>query len=59
MKKLYAWVMANKWRKWGTLTLLCLALNYTLLILGIIDTDQFQVISTVIFNIAKFFTVGT
>lgn len=55
MKKLYAWVMANKWRKWGTVALLCLATNYTLLILGIIDADQFQVITSAILSVVRLF----
>ncbi|TPE44922.1 hypothetical protein [Pontibacter mangrovi] len=59
MKKLYKWLMANKWRKWGTVALLSIALNYTLLILEVIDADQFQTITQVILSIVKFFTLGT
>lgn len=55
MKKLYAWLMRNKWRKWGTVALLCIVANYTLLILGIIDADQFQVITQAIVSVVRLF----
>lgn len=55
MKKLYSWLMRNKWRKWGSVALLCIAANYTLLILGIIDADQFQVITTAVISLIRLF----
>ncbi|GAB3822122.1 hypothetical protein [Pontibacter rugosus] len=58
MKKLYAWLMRNKWRKWGTVALLCLAINYTLLVLGMIEAAEFEVITSAILTLVKFFTIG-
>lgn len=55
MKKLYAWLMANKWRKWGTVALLCIVTNYVLLVLGIIDADQFQVITSATLSVVRLF----
>ncbi|MHC2992832.1 hypothetical protein OB13_15050 [Pontibacter sp. HJ8] len=58
MKKIYKWLMRNKWRKWGTVALLCLVLNYTLLIVGVIDANQFETITSAIVTFLRLFTLG-
>ncbi|MEJ8803121.1 hypothetical protein [Pontibacter sp. H249] len=55
MKKVYRWVMRNKWRKWGTIALLCVAINYTLLIAGVIEANEFEVITTAIVTVIRLF----
>ena len=57
MKKIYKWLMRNKWRKWGSVGLLCLLLNYALLIAGVIDANQFETITSAIVTFLRLFTL--
>ena len=55
MKKIYRWLMRNKWRKWGSVALACVAINYLLLITDVIEANEFEVITTAIVTVIRLF----
>jgi len=55
LKTAWRWIMRTKWRRWGAVALLCLALNYTLLILEVIDANQFQTLTAALITFIRLF----
>jgi hypothetical protein len=51
----HRWVMANKWRRWGMVAIICFALNYLLLMAGIIEANEFEIITNALIAFLRFF----
>jgi hypothetical protein len=57
IKQYICWFLSNKWRKWGAVAVSFFGLNYVLLIVGLIEANEFDIITNALVAFLKLFLI--